>query len=140
MDHVIQFRGGPRAVGAARDAVLEHAQSLPTTTMEDLQLLVSEVVTNAVRHGGAADGQTIELRMVEGPETLRIEVTDDGPGFERHRPTPRTDGGWGLFFVDKLASRWNVESPNGRTLVWFEMDVSSPERDGSGAASSRLSA
>ena len=116
------------AVGGARDAVLEHASDMPSGAREDLQLLVSEVVTNAVRHGGAHDGRVIVLRVLELPGTLRVEVTDGGPGFERHTPTPRTDGGWGLFFVDKLADRWNVERSDGSTLVWFEMDL--PSLDG----------
>ena len=110
-------------MGGARDAVLEHAAGLPTSSREDLQLLVSEVVTNAVRHGGGVEGRAIILRVIEGRELLRVEVTDDGEGFERTTPTPRADGGWGLFFVDKLASRWDVELTEGGTRVWFEMDV-----------------
>jgi len=123
VERIIQFHGGARAVGAARDAVIEQATTLPRETLEDLQLLVSEVVTNAVRHGGGSEGEPITLRLVERPGTIRVEVSDDGPGFERHSPTPRTDGGWGLFFVDKLASRWDVESTPRSTLVWFEMDA-----------------
>jgi len=136
VERIIQFHGGPRAVGAARDAVLEHASSLPRETLEDLQLLVSEVVTNAVRHGGGSEGDPVTLRLVEEPGTLRIEVSDDGPGFERRTPTPRSDGGWGLFFVDRLASKWDVETSPARTMVWFEMDV--PVDGGGSKKRSRL--
>jgi len=123
VERVIQFWGGPKAVGDARTAVLEHAPELPSETLEDLQLLVSEVVTNSVRHGGAGDGRPITLRLVVDPESLlRVEVTDDGPGFERHEPVPRGDGGWGLFFVDRLAQRWGVDRDD-HTRVWFEMDL-----------------
>src|SRR5207247_735230 len=94
VERIIHFYGGPRAVGAARQAMLEHADALPAAAMEDLQLLVSEVVTNAVRHGGADEGQPIELRLVDEPGALRIEVADRGLGFERTQPTPRIDGGW----------------------------------------------
>jgi anti-sigma regulatory factor (Ser/Thr protein kinase) len=124
VERVIHFLGGPRAVGAARDAVMGHAAGLPTSTLEDLELLVSEVVTNAVRHGRADRTQTIELRLVEEPGLLRVEVSDEGPGFDRHKPKPRGDGGWGLLFVDRLADRWDVEHDADRTTVWFEMDVS----------------
>lgn len=132
MEHVIHFYGGPRSVGAAREAVLEYAPGLPSETLEDLQLLVSEIVTNAVRHGGAGHSTPVELRMLAEAGTLRVEVLDDGPGFERRKPTPRTDGGWGLFFVDKLASRWNVDSSDGHTRVWFELNV--PAASGRGDA------
>ena len=133
MERIIQFWGGPKAVGDARTAVLEHAPDLPSGTMEDLQLLVSEVVTNAVRHGGAGDGRPITLRLLLDPDSLlRVEVTDDGPGFEQHAPVPRSDGGWGLLFVDRLAQRWGVDR-NEHTRVWFEMDL--PTRGGSMARS-----
>ena len=115
-------------MGAARDAVLEHAEGIPPATREDLQLLMSEVVTNAIRHGGAQDGRAVVIRIVEEPGEIRVEVSDNGPGFERHAPTPRTDGGWGLFFVDKLASRWDVDRSGAQTTVWFEMDF--PVGDG----------
>ena len=124
MERVMRFLGGPKAVGTARDAVLDHVAGLPTETLEDLELLVSEVVTNAVRHGGADRDRAVELRLLEEPGLLRVEVSDEGPGFDRRRPAPRSDGGWGLLFVDKLADRWDVERVADRTVVWFEMDIS----------------
>ena len=141
MERVIHFYGGPRAVGAARDAVLEYAPDLPAPTLEDIQLLVSEVVTNAVRHGGAGHSTPIEVRIVQELRSFRVEVTDAGPGFERQTPTPRTNGGWGLLFVDRLATRWNVDRPDGHTRVWFELDVPAAmtSSDGAGARTNRSS-
>jgi anti-sigma regulatory factor (Ser/Thr protein kinase) len=124
VERVIQFMGGPRAVGAAREAVLDHATGLPTETLEDLELLVSEVVTNAVRHGGADHDRTIELRLRDEPDVLRVEVSDPGSGFDRSTPRRRADGGWGLLFVDKLADRWDVDRFDDHTVVWFELDIS----------------
>jgi anti-sigma regulatory factor (Ser/Thr protein kinase) len=124
VERVIQFHGGPRAVGAAREAVIDHTEGLPTETVEDLELLVSEVVTNAVIHGRAHRDRTIELRLREEPGLLRVEVSDEGPGFDRHTLSPRDEGGWGLLFVDKLADRWDVHRLDHQTVLWFEIDIS----------------
>jgi anti-sigma regulatory factor (Ser/Thr protein kinase) len=139
VERVIQFLGGPRAVGAARTAVLDQASDLPADTLQDLELLVSEVVTNAVRHGGADHNHVLELRLLEDPGVVRVEVTDEGPGFDRGRPTTRPDGGWGLLFVDKLADRWDVEHEAGRTVVWFEMDISQGGPEGRKSSSTSRS-
>jgi anti-sigma regulatory factor (Ser/Thr protein kinase) len=57
--------------------------------------------------------------------TLRVEVTDPGPGFEPHADLPARDetGGWGLFLTERLADRWGVEREGGLTTVWLEMDL-----------------
>ncbi|HEV2075079.1 MAG TPA: ATP-binding protein, partial [Thermoleophilaceae bacterium] len=87
------------------------------------RLLVSELVTNSVRHGG---GERVRLKL-QVPEEgrLRCEVTDDGPGFT---PAPRDraatePGGWGLVLVDQLVDKWGVQ--DGRTKVWFELSAAS---------------
>lgn len=92
----------------------DHAQSL--------RLIVSELVTNALRHG--TDGERIDLAVTPKPEYLCVQVTDDGPGLA---PRPRAlttedEGGFGLFFVEQLARRWGVTRENRRTRVWFELD------------------
>lgn len=89
----------------------------------DVKLLVSELVTNSVRHsdGGANRGVGLEVTLER--DTLRVDVADAGAGFE---PRPRTrnqsqGSGWGLYLVDRLADRWGVDGDRG-TRVWFEMD------------------
>jgi two-component sensor histidine kinase len=89
---------------------------------QDLRLIISELVTNALRHG--ADGERIDLAVTPKPEFLCVQVTDDGPGLA---PRPRAleseeEGGFGLFFVEQLARRWGVTRENRRTRVWFELD------------------
>jgi two-component sensor histidine kinase len=91
----------------------DHAQSL--------RLIVSELVTNALRHG--ADGERIDLAVTPKPEFLCVQVTDDGPGLApRPRALSAEEGGFGLFFVEQLARRWGVTRENRRTRVWFELD------------------
>src|SRR4051794_40876457 len=89
---------------------------------ESLRLVVSELVTNALRHG--AEGEQIDLAVTPKPEFLCVQVTDDGPGLA---PRPRAldtvdEGGFGLFFVEQLTRRWGVTRENRRTRVWFELD------------------
>ena len=89
-----------------------------------LRLLVSELVTNCVRHG-ASDGDTaVELALRVAPSSIRVEVHDGGTGFEPPaKPQPRgADGGYGLFLVERMASRWGVDTRDG-TRVWFELDL-----------------
>jgi anti-sigma regulatory factor (Ser/Thr protein kinase) len=88
----------------------------------DLQLVVTEVVSNAVRHGGS--GRPLLLAATRKPEFLCVQVTDDGPGLA---PRPRAmtsdeNGGFGLFIVERLTRRWGVTRENNHTRVWFEFD------------------
>ena len=83
-------------------------------------LLVSEVVSNAVQHSPGPAGAPIVLAATVGEETVYIAVTDAGRGFTPRRPNPRADGGYGLYLLEKAASRWGVDQVGG-TRVWFEL-------------------
>lgn len=82
---------------------------------EDVLLLVSELVSNSVRH---TDSQGIDLTVVSNDGHIRVEVSDDGPGFARD--APRGDG-MGLNIVEKLADRWGL-APGDRFTVWAELN------------------
>ena len=88
----------------------------------NLRLVISELVTNALRHG--ADGQRIDLAVTPKTEFLCVQVTDDGPGLAPRPRALETDdnGGFGLYFVEQLTRRWGVTRENRRTRVWFELD------------------
>jgi anti-sigma regulatory factor (Ser/Thr protein kinase) len=91
----------------------------------NLRLVISELVTNALRHGAdAADGQRIDLAVTPKPGFLCVQVTDDGPGLAPRPRALETDdnGGFGLYFVEQLTRRWGVTRENRRTRVWFELD------------------
>ena len=110
----------PRAdsVAEARTRVCEAIEpELDDGASDTLRLLVSEVVTNAVRHGG--DGQPVELHASWNAE-VRVEVSDHGRGFSPQPRFGRLDepGGFGLFLVGRLADHWGVETDGG-TTVWF---------------------
>jgi two-component sensor histidine kinase len=84
--------------------------------LDEVKLLVSELVTNGVRHGGVGEPLTIDLR-VNGE--IRCVVTDHGPG-----PAAREEfgghGGWGLKLVERLARRWGIVRSAEATQIWFE--------------------
>jgi signal transduction histidine kinase len=115
--------GGADAVPETRKVLLAADGFVPDSVRDDLLLLASELVSNAVRHGGVEPGQAVRvaLRLREG--LVRLEVTDPGGQFTRARVRERRDetGGWGLFLVDRIATRWGVRRTSTGTAVWFEL-------------------
>ncbi|MFJ8233115.1 ATP-binding protein [Streptomyces sp. NPDC094448] len=115
----------PRSVGRARLGLRKALAGWGLSAIEDLAALVlSELVTNAVRYGAAA-GRQIETRCARTPGGLRIEVHDTGDGRPSLRmPAPDADGGRGLWLVAELADRWGVENRVGPgKYVWAELFV-----------------
>jgi serine/threonine-protein kinase RsbW len=107
------------ALDGIRAELGEHVYAVAT-------LLVRELVTNSVKHSNATNG-VIELLVCLTPTVLRVEVSDDGHGFD---PPPDAipddaDAGRGLQLVRQLGDRWG--RPTGlRTCVWFELDRPEP--------------
>ena len=122
-DLELTLRAESTSVSEARRAVERMAGGVEDRLLQDLRLLVSEVVTNAVRHAGLATDEPIELRISVDRARIRVEVHDSGPGFEPPEapPTLYRESGFGLFLVDRIADRWGVSSDGG-TTVWFELD------------------
>jgi serine/threonine-protein kinase RsbW len=113
----------PEAAAEARHVLDGLTDELPDGRMRDVRLLVSELVTNAVRHANLGSGDVIELVIELAAHTLRVEVHDPGGGFVPSAPSPdpARPSGWGLYLVAELADRWGVDSAD-TTLVWFELD------------------
>ncbi|MGI5488238.1 ATP-binding protein [Microtetraspora malaysiensis] len=87
---------------------------------EVAELLVSELVTNAVRHGNG--GPVLTLTSADG--ALRCEVEDESPAPVRTRPAAGDDeGGRGLLLVDALSSSWGTGRTGRGKVVWFELDA-----------------
>jgi anti-sigma regulatory factor (Ser/Thr protein kinase) len=117
LDRNIHAPALARAEIAARCNELELDGSL----CQSLILLVSEVVSNAVRHSAGDPKEPVELVATFGERTIRVTVTDAGVGFTpRPRDPARTHDGYGLYLLEKVATRWGVES-RGDTKVWFEL-------------------
>src|SRR5438270_13834584 len=96
-----ELAGGPYAVTAARLALSELDDIVDETQAFDVRLLVSELVTNSVKHAEVGPDDSIALNLSIDDAIIRCEVTDGGPGFEPPEGTGEEAGdrGWGLFFV-----------------------------------------
>jgi anti-sigma regulatory factor (Ser/Thr protein kinase) len=112
-----------RAPREARDALRRLGPDLPLDVLDDATLLVSELVTNSVRHAASGAGSRIRLRIDQLPGGVRVEVADWGPGFTVQTARPRDDGGFGLLLVRQIATRWGIERDD-TTRVWFEIERS----------------
>jgi anti-sigma regulatory factor (Ser/Thr protein kinase) len=112
-----------RAPEAARRSLDALRPSVDGAVVDEAMLLVSELVTNSVRHAELGPDDTIAVRVLTTPSALRIEVADPGPGFDPAAvPAPNGQGGWGLSLLDRIAARWGVARGNGAE-VWFELDA-----------------
>ena len=98
------------------------ADQLDGRRCNDLLILVTELVTNAVRHAGLGPQDAIELRLAAAAGVIRAEVRDPGPGFVPVEREPGPAGGFGLVLLRTLSDRWGI-SADGPTCVWFEIDA-----------------
>jgi signal transduction histidine kinase len=116
----IELAASDTAPFQARQFVERVASELSTALRSDLLLVVTELVTNSVRHGRDRP-ITVELEVL-GAERVRGDVIDDGAATSAQRITDtglETPGGLGLGIVDQLSRRWGVRQ--GSTHVWFEL-------------------
>ena len=115
----------PESVPDARHALDDLAGLASPASLEDARLLVSELVTNSIRHGDLSTAQDISLRADLEGDTLHVEVRDPGGGFELRQRIAEgddRDSGWGLYLVGLVAERWGVNA-DGSTLVWFDIPL-----------------
>lgn len=88
---------------------------------DDVVLIVSELVSNSVRHSGTGPGSDgIDVKVSRRAEYIRVEVADRGPGFSID--APRGDG-IGLSIVEKLANRWGMTDGQDKFVVWVELST-----------------
>lgn len=114
----------PEAAPEARRLVSAGiGELLDEEELELVEMLVTELVTNAVAHAGLGRDETVVLHLAVAPECIRVEVCDGGVGFDPAGLSgkQRGPGGYGLVMVDRAASRWGVDTDDG-TCVWFEVD------------------
>lgn len=119
----LRLPGGPAAAATARRALGQLRGEFDEPFMETMRLLVTELVANSVRH---AQATFVSVKAVVTNSSVWFEVSDEGPGFEpqsemRHGTAHTEETGWGLFLVERLASRWGVRREGDATHVWFEL-------------------
>ena len=123
-----------QAPGAARSIVVGHLGGLVApSVLDSAQLLISELVTNSVRHSGAAAGEQLMVRVCLGQSACRLEVEDRGrDGVIAPKPMDRVNGGgMGLNLVQMLSERWGLERVlAGGTRVWAQLACAAPLASG----------
>jgi serine/threonine-protein kinase RsbW len=95
----------------------------PSCVWGDVLLLLTELVTNAVRHADAGHDRMVRVELRRCSRRVRVAVRDEGACFAPEATPFRRDesGGWGLFLVDRIADRWAVVATATGTCVWFEI-------------------
>lgn len=143
-DISVTFPVEPSSPGEARRALDPLEKRVEGPMLDDMRLMVTELVTNSVRHAEAGPEARVELHVRVARDVVHVEVSDEGGGFRPERraadrrsaesrdyagperrggqddPDLRV-GGWGLYLVESLATRWGVRRED-RVRVWFELD------------------
>ena len=104
-------------------AALGEALTSPITNdvFETARLLITELLTNSVRHGATSPGSTVRIEIDTNAERLKVEVHDAGVGTTHLRPAEEFGGVYGLQLVDQLADRWGSDHGGDGNCVWFEL-------------------
>ncbi|GAA4511346.1 hypothetical protein GCM10023096_17740 [Nonomuraea ferruginea] len=122
-----QFPGEERSVSEAREwarALLEGRMAAPL--LDDVVLLLSELVTNAVTHSdsGSTKAGPVTVQVSCEAEGVRVEVRDSGSTTSSRTmrvPDADDDGGRGLWLVDLLATAWGADQDTTGGSVWFRV-------------------
>lgn len=107
------------APGDARLAISEQ-RDLPSHIRDDLLIVVSELVANAIRHPPPVPGGVVTLTVRRETDAIHVEVRDPGGAFTAHEPT--REGGYGLIAVDRISAEWGVNVAD-TTLVWCTIRI-----------------
>ena len=122
------FPAIPQSVHAARRFATDSLSGSPASMVEAVELMVSELATNCLRH----ERTSFHITILSSTREIRVEVTDSGSGTPTIRsPGPDEPSGRGLQIVDMLSDSWGVEPehPSGKT-VWFTMPPASAAAPG----------
>jgi two-component sensor histidine kinase len=121
-DLVFELAAGPMAASGARRELLAGDGTLPSSVRDDVLLLVTELVSNAVRHSSAGPDGLVRVELRRGTDMVRVAVSNEGTGFTADAPLqPNEAGGWGLALVDRIADRWAVAPIGSGTCAWCEI-------------------
>jgi two-component sensor histidine kinase len=121
----IYAQDDPDACRHARSMVAA-LTTLPEAVRDDAMIVVTELVSNAVRHARRVAGGRIGVSLSREPDGLRIEVRDPGYGFVPSTGA-RDEGGFGLPVVDRLAREWGIRGGNA-TVVWCVLPIADAPR------------
>ena len=120
-----ELEGDPQAAPQARRLIGE-LDRLPASVRDDAELLVTELISNAVLHGDFHEADRLSVETELSGSKLRVEVVN--PGWEDvphlKNPDPFDPDGRGMILVDRLADAWGVDVlEDERLKVWFELSL-----------------
>ena len=118
MIHRRSFPNLPSAVAAARSFVLSALPDVPQTVRERIELMVSELSTNAVKHAQSPFNVTVVTE--DGQVRVEVNDEDERTPVQRH-PAPTDSSGRGLVIVQALSDAWGVDVHDGDKTVWFTL-------------------
>ena len=117
-----ELGAGSTAGVEARRALLAGNGALPSAVRDEVLLLATELVTNAVRHADAGPDRAVRVELRRLRDRVRVAVFDGGAGFTAGPPAERDEAdGWGLVLVDRIADRWAITPTPRGTCAWFEL-------------------
>jgi anti-sigma regulatory factor (Ser/Thr protein kinase) len=122
----IRVRATPEEVSEVR--VVLGSLGLPVDMLADARLLVTELLSNSIRHSGLRSDEHIRITAGWSGRTLLVTVHDrsrsspPSPLAGSIRPSPGAESGWGLYLVDRIASRWGTILSEGGGY-WFELEL-----------------
>jgi anti-sigma regulatory factor (Ser/Thr protein kinase) len=122
----LQVPGGAGAPGRARRLVGPRLGHVLPSTVSDAVLIVSELVTNSVRHAHVGSDEVVVVDVTTGQNHLRIAVTDPGSELEPRLSPGQFNGpgGHGLRLVQQLSVAWGVaHDTSGATQVWCDLPL-----------------
>jgi two-component sensor histidine kinase len=120
---VFELPASATAGAAARRALIAGNGTLPSSVRDHVLLLVTELVSNAVRHAAAGADRPVGVELRRRARTVRVAVFDEDTGLPAGAPHLKPDrtGSWGLFLVDRIADRWAITPTASGTCTWFEI-------------------
>jgi anti-sigma regulatory factor (Ser/Thr protein kinase) len=127
---VTELIGSPESVSQAREyARRKLGDGHPA--LDDVTLLVSEVVTNAVLHSNSKNGGKVTLAIADCYDFIHVDVVDAGGEAAPHLCEDMlAEGGRGLMLVDMISQQWNVHEGDAGRTVWFEVKYKPGSEEG----------
>ena len=130
------------SVGAARHAVADElaANGVPEPVLQDAVLVVSELVSNAIKHASPLPSGEILVTWNLGDDVLHVEITDGGAMTRPHAGSAAVSslGGRGLDIVRTICHSWGVTEDNGTVTVWADLARTPTSRPSAAASIGQL--
>jgi Histidine kinase-like ATPase domain len=119
----LTFRSTVEAPALGRQALNEVLVDVSPRTLHDAKLLLTEVMTSAIRDGGLGNEDAISILIRDSESRVEVEVSNAGTAFDSTALRSRSrEAGWGLLLLDRIAEDWGVrDGPPGDVAVWFRL-------------------